>query len=127
MKACEVYKKMTEFEVKINEILLDIGVPMHLDGYRYLMRAATLYAEHGSRPLRMMTDIYAVVAKEAGTTASCVEHSIRTAIDKAFREGDIDTLDRLFGRTISSATGKVTGHAFLAAIVYHASREVKVG
>lgn len=118
---------MNQIEVRAAEILHRLGVPMHLDGFHYLRCAAARYAQLGNRPVRMMIDIYAEVAKEFGTNARCVEHSIRTAIDKAFREGDIDTLNSFFGRSVSTSTGKVTSQTFIALVAYHASINAKIG
>lgn len=111
---------MNQIEARAADILLSLGVPMHLDGFHYLRSAAAHYAEFGNRPVRMMIDIYAKVAEEFGTNARCVEHSIRTAIDKVFREGDMDTLASFFGRSISTSSGKVTSQTFIAIVAHHA-------
>lgn len=118
---------MDHIEAKAAEILRSLGVPMHLDGFHYLRRAAALYTQFGDRPVRMMIDIYATVAEEFGTNPRCVEHSIRTAIDKVFREGDLDALNSFFGRSISTTTGKVTSQTFIALVAYNATRNVKIG
>lgn len=102
---------------KAHEILRELGVPVHLDGFYYLRRAVKLYAqitEKRERSVRMMIDIYAKVADEYKTNPRCVEHSIRTAIDKAFREGDFVVLERFFGNAINPSTGKVTSQTFIA-------------
>lgn len=116
---------MNQIEARAADILRSLGVPMHLDGFHYLRSAAAHYVKFGNRPVRMMIDIYAKVAEEFGTNPRCVEHSIRTAIDKVFREGDMDTLASFFGRSISTSSGKVTSQTFIALVAHHAADGVK--
>ncbi len=60
--------------------------------------------------------LYPTVAKKFGTTASRVERAIRHAIETAWNRGDIDTLNRFFGYTVSNAKGKPTNSEFIAMI-----------
>ena len=60
--------------------------------------------------------LYPDVAKENGTTASRVERAIRHAIEVAWDRGDLDTLQKYFGFTVSNAKGKPTNSEFIAMI-----------
>ena len=56
------------------------------------------------------------VAKTFQTTPSRVERAIRHAIEVAWDRGDLDTLQRFFGYTVSNTKGKPTNSEFIALI-----------
>lgn len=60
--------------------------------------------------------LYPEVAKNFGTTPSRVERAIRHAIEVAWDRGDLDTLQRFFGYTVSNTKGKPTNSEFIALI-----------
>mgnify|MGYP002803338987 CR=1 FL=1 len=60
--------------------------------------------------------LYPEVAKRYNTTASRVERAIRHAIEVAWDRGDLETLQRFFGYTVSNAKGKPTNSEFIAMI-----------
>ena len=60
--------------------------------------------------------LYPQVAKTFQTTPSRVERAIRHAIEVAWDRGDLDTLQRFFGYTVSNTKGKPTNSEFIALI-----------
>ena len=60
--------------------------------------------------------LYPEVAKNFGATPSRVERAIRHAIEVAWDRGDLDTLQRFFGYTVSNTKGKPTNSEFIALI-----------
>ena len=60
--------------------------------------------------------LYPQVAKTFGTTPSRVERAIRHAIEVAWDRGDLDTLQKFFGYTVSNTKGKPTNSEFIALI-----------
>ena len=56
------------------------------------------------------------MAKTFSTTPSRVERAIRHAIEVAWDRGDLETLQRFFGYTISNSKGKPTNSEFIALI-----------
>jgi two-component system response regulator (stage 0 sporulation protein A) len=60
--------------------------------------------------------LYPTVAKRHQTTSSRVERAIRHAIEVAWSRGKLDTLDSLFGYTVSHGKGKPTNSEFIALI-----------
>ena len=58
--------------------------------------------------------LYPQVAKTFQTTPSRVERAIRHAIEVAWDRGDLDTLQRFFGYTVSNTKGKPTNSEFIA-------------
>ena len=59
---------------------------------------------------------YPELADKFGTTNSRVERAIRHAIEVAWSRGKMDTIDRLFGYTVSVGKGKPTNSEFIALI-----------
>ena len=60
--------------------------------------------------------LYPQVAKTFQTTPSRVERAILHAIEVAWDRGDLDTLQRFFGYTVSNTKGKPTNSEFIALI-----------
>jgi len=60
--------------------------------------------------------LYPTVARHFNTTASRVERAIRHAIETAWDRGDLDTIQNLFGYTVSVGKGKPTNSEFIALI-----------
>ena len=60
--------------------------------------------------------LYPAVAKKYKTTTSRVERAIRHAIEVAWDRGDLETLQKYFGYTVSNVKGKPTNSEFIAMI-----------
>ena len=100
----------------VTNMLHEIGIPAHIKGYHYL-RDAIMMAVEDMEVLNAITKIlYPTVAKKYQTTSSRVERAIRHAIEVAWSRGKLDTLDRLFGYTVSNGKGKPTNSEFIALI-----------
>ena len=65
------------------------------------------------------------MAKTFQTTSSRVERAIRHAIEVAWERGDIETLQRFFGYTVSNAKGKPTNSEFIALIADKLQLQIK--
>ena len=103
-------------ESVVTAIIHEIGVPAHIKGYQYL-REAIMIAVADMDVINAVTKIlYPEVAKRFGTTASRVERAIRHAIEVAWDRGDLETLEKYFGYTVSNAKGKPTNSEFIAMI-----------
>lgn len=60
--------------------------------------------------------LYPEIARKYNTTGSRVERAIRHAIEIAWGRGNIDTIDEIFGYTISASKSKPTNSEFIAMI-----------
>lgn len=60
--------------------------------------------------------LYPAIARKNKTTASRVERAIRHAIEVAWGRGKMETIDEVFGYTISTGKGKPTNSEFIAMI-----------
>ena len=106
----------TSIESMVTGIIHEIGVPAHIKGYQYL-REAIIIAVNDMDVINAITKVlYPQVAKTFQTTPSRVERAIRHAIEVAWDRGDLDTLQRFFGYTVSNTKGKPTNSEFIALI-----------
>ena len=108
--------KNSTLEIRVTDIIHQIGVPAHIKGYQYL-RDAILMAIEDENIINAVTKrLYPAVAKKHATTSSRVERAIRHAIEVAWDRGDVDVLNSYFGYTIHNGRGKPTNSEFIAMI-----------
>ena len=106
----------TSIEAMVTGIIHEIGVPAHIKGYQYLREAIIIAVEDMDVINAITKVLYPQVAKTFQTTPSRVERAIRHAIEVAWDRGDLDTLQRFFGYTVSNTKGKPTNSEFIALI-----------
>ena len=110
------HSSQQNIETMVTNIIHEIGVPAHIKGYQYL-REAIIIAVEDMDVINAITKIlYPQVAKTFQTTPSRVERAIRHAIEVAWDRGDLDTLQKFFGYTVSNTKGKPTNSEFIALI-----------
>ena len=126
LKMDENEQKTDELEAVVTRIIHEIGVPAHIKGYQYL-RSAIVIAVGDMDILNSITkQLYPTIAQMYGTTASRVERAIRHAIEVAWSRGKIETINELFGYTISAGKGKPTNSEFVALIADKIRLEAKM-
>ena len=103
-------------ETAITDIMHEIGVPSHIKGFQYLREAIILAVKDNDVINAMTKELYPQVASTFCTTPMRVERSIRHAIEVAWERGDLDTLQRFFGYSVSNTRGKPTNSEFIALI-----------
>ena len=109
-------KPEKSLEEVITEMIHDVGVPAHIKGYQYL-REAILMSVLDMDMLNSVTKVlYPQVAKKFHTTPSRVERAIRHAIEVAWSRGKVETIEEMFGYTVSVGKGKPTNSEFIALI-----------
>ena len=103
-------------EQLISELMLDMGVPAHLKGYRYI-RTAVLMAEEDMKVVGSVTKLlYPEIAKQYNTTDGKVERAIRNAIEISCERGNKKTFEEMFGYCAESGQGRPTNSEYIAAI-----------
>ena len=108
--------KKVNLEADVTNVIHEIGVPAHIKGYQYL-RDAIMMSVNDTDVLNSITKVlYTTIAKQHNTTPSRVERAIRHAIEVAWSRGKMDTIDELFGYTVSYGKGKPTNSEFVALI-----------
>ncbi len=112
----EPSSRPVSLEAAVTSIIHDIGVPAHIKGYQYL-REAIIISVGDMEVINAVTKVlYPEVAKRYNTTSSRVERAIRHAIEVAWDRGDLETLQKYFGYTVSNVKGKPTNSEFIAMI-----------
>lgn len=106
----------SNLELRVSEILHQIGVPAHIKGYHYLRDSIILSIKEPEIINAITKQLYPSVAKKFATTSSRVERAIRHAIEVAWDRGDVDILNSYFGYTIHISRGKPTNSEFIAMI-----------
>ena len=96
------------------ELLIELGVPEHIKGSRYLRRAICAVVEDEALIYAVTSELYRLVAQSFETTGSRVERAIRHGIEIAWDRGDLEVLTKYFGNTISPSKGKPTNAEFIA-------------
>lgn len=114
-------------EVRVTEVIHQVGVPAHIKGYQYL-REAIMMAVTDMESVGAITKIlYPAIAKRFKTTSSRVERAIRHAIEVAWDRGDLETLQGFFGYTVSGLKGKPINSEFISMIADRLRLELKFG
>ena len=103
-------------EREVTAVIHEVGVPAHIKGYQYV-REAIVIAVLDMDVINAVTNVlYPEVARRYSTTPSRVERAVRHAIEVAWDRGDLETLQRYFGYTVSNTKGKPTNSEFIAMI-----------
>ena len=88
-------------------------------GFKLLREAIILAAEKRNMPFTLKNDIYPPLLQKYSIKAANLERNISNAIDNAFLAVDINEMEKVFGNTISSKTGKPTVKELIAAASVH--------
>lgn len=113
-------------EIEVTSIMHEIGVPAHIKGYQYLRDAIIMVIKDLDIINSITKQLYPSIAREYNTTPSRVERAIRHAIEVAWSRGQVDTIDALFGYTVSIGKGKPTNSEFIAMVADKLRLELKV-
>ncbi|HJC65251.1 MAG: sporulation transcription factor Spo0A [Lachnospiraceae bacterium] len=103
-------------ETDITKMLHELGIPAHIKGYQYLRDAISMTVKDQEMMTSVTKILYPTIAKRHQTTASRVERAIRHAIEVAWGRGKLETIDQIFGYTVSTGKGKPTNSEFIALI-----------
>jgi two-component system response regulator (stage 0 sporulation protein A) len=113
-------------EIRVTDILHEVGVPAHIKGYQYLRHAIIMSVRDIDNINAITKVLYPSVARKFKTTSSRVERAIRHAIEVAWDRGDVEVLNSFFGFTVSSVKGKPTNSEFISMIADKIRLEMKI-
>jgi two-component system response regulator (stage 0 sporulation protein A) len=111
-------------EEEIEKILYEVGMPEHLKGHRYVTYAVNMAVADADVVDAITGELYPAVAEKFNTTVCRAERAIRHAIEVAWDRGDLDTLRKFFGNTISPNRGRPTNAEFIARIANIVRRKI---
>lgn len=106
-------------EIGISNLLIKLGIPASIKGYRFAREAIKIIIEQPESIHAVTKTIYPVVANRFDTTPSRVERAIRHAIEISVTRANYELYNKLFGSTIVSSKAKPTNSEFLAIISEH--------
>ena len=105
-KYIEISKKQnnseTNLEALVTNLIHEIGVPAHIKGYQYLREAIMMVVEDIDVINQITKCLYPQIAQKFKTTPSRVERAIRHAIEVAWGRGQQETVENIFGYTVSA-------------------------
>ena len=99
-----INNKKFDVEVSVSDLVIIIGIPAHLKGFKYIRTAIILVMEDVSYIGKMMERLYPRVAEIHGGTSQQVERSIRSAIDVAWYRGGENAIVELIGGNYGKPT-----------------------
>jgi len=121
----EKKKDQENLEALVTNVIHEVGVPAHIKGYQYLREAIMMVVNDIDIINQITKQLYPDIAFKYHTTPSRVERAIRHAIEVAWGRGQTETVENIFGYTISAAKGKPTNSEFIAMIADKLRLELK--
>ena len=118
-------KSEENLEALVTNIIHEVGVPAHIKGYQYLREAIMMVVNDIDVINQITKQLYPDIAVKYHTTPSRVERAIRHAIEVAWGRGQTDTVENIFGYTVSAVKGKPTNSEFIAMIADKLRLELK--
>ena len=118
-------KDEKNLEALVTNVIHEVGVPAHIKGYQYLREAIMMVVNDIDIINQITKQLYPDIAVKFKTTPSRVERAIRHAIEVAWGRGQTETVESIFGYTVSAAKGKPTNSEFIAMIADKLRLELK--
>lgn len=113
----------SDIEKRVTDILIELGMPAHISGFRYTRTAIIMVYEEPDMMSSVTKILYPNVAKKYVSTNSRVERGIRHAIEVAWDRATPEIMEKYFGYTINEFKGKPTNSEFIAMIADRLSLE----
>lgn len=110
------HPRLINYELTIREALMRFGVNSHLNGFGYLLEGIYRVLEDRNSLHGVTKVLYPDLAKHFGTTPHCIERSIRSAVDKAWKAGSAESRRAYFGDLFDAFTRSPTNIRFITAI-----------
>ena len=123
-------KKSARYDAQITQALISFGILPHLQGYRYLREG--IRRSIGDRGVLsgVTKTLYPELAMHFGTTPTCIERSMRSAIKNAWEKGDPVKREHFFGSALRRLRGRPSNTQFIALMsetITSACREQRSG
>lgn len=102
--------------IEITRLLHQMAIPPHIKGYRYLRESVAMVVRDVNLINQITCRIYPHVAGMFDTTPSRVERAMRHAIEVAWNRCRVETIEKVFGYTVSLNKDKPSNGEFIAMI-----------
>ncbi|MBQ8248882.1 MAG: sporulation initiation factor Spo0A C-terminal domain-containing protein [Clostridia bacterium] len=103
-------------EEKVYEILKNLRVPIGSKGHKYLLDAIQTAVREPETLSSINKKLFPRIADAYNTTVACVESAIRSAITRAWGNGDPEIQKQHFGHTVPFGSGRPSDAEFIAII-----------
>ncbi len=118
-------KKEIFVETQTTNMMLELGIPSNVQGFRFLRFAIMEAVKDQSLLDKMTARLYPLVGEMYDATASVVERSIRHAIEVAYNRDSLQNLNRIFGIEICNAAYKLTNGELISILSDKIARETR--
>lgn len=109
-------KTLASLEVRVTNMIHDVGVPAHIKGYQYIRDGVEIIFDRPDVIGGITKELYPELASKFETTVSRVERAIRHAIEVSWNRGDWDLMEELFGHSVDIDKAKPTNSEFMVTI-----------
>ena len=117
MPDLNVDKKVSpSVQLKVTDLLHNLGVPSQVKGYQYLREGILMLYESSSLIGAITKEVYPRIADRYHTTSSRVERAIRHAIEISWNRADYEMMNSMFGHSIDYDRAKPTNSEFIATV-----------
>lgn len=110
------YQKVDIYD-KISGILKNLGIAPDKNGFHYLRKAIYECYKKPELLTSITKQIYPLVSKSFSKKESCIERSIRSAIETGWDRGNYEYCEELFSHCLDYDKSKPTNGEFIAIIV----------
>ncbi len=110
------YQKLSIYD-QVAEILKKLGIAPDKNGFHYLRKAIYECYLEPSLLTSITKEIYPMLAKSFSKKESCIERSIRSAIETGWDRGNYEYSNELFSNCVDYYKAKPTNGEFIAIIV----------
>lgn len=107
---------------RIRSLLIRIGFPPHLYGFRYLTEAVLMCMENPILLKQITLNLYPAIAEKMNVTPGSVERCIRHSITTAWERQKPGFANELLGRNVISCYEKPSNSEMIAALVEFLTR-----
>ncbi|MCZ1267410.1 MULTISPECIES: sporulation initiation factor Spo0A C-terminal domain-containing protein [Paenibacillus] len=111
------------FDIELRKILHELGIAKHLKGYRYIVEALQMMNREPKNIKNFTKVLYPLIAEQFKTTPSCVERTIRHAIETSWSNMNRSKTEK-YQIYFSNIGKRPSNREFIVAIFEHISFEV---
>lgn len=105
-----------DIQLKVSELLHELGVPSQIKGYQYLREGILMLYQSTGLIGGITKEVYPEIALRYNTTPSRVERAIRHAIEISWNRADYELMNKIFGHSIDYDRAKPTNSEFMVTL-----------
>ena len=103
-------------QIKVTNLLHELGIPSHIKGYQYIRSAILMVYDNPGFIGGITKELYPDLSIKYDTSTQRVERAIRHAIEVSWLRGDIDLMEEIFGHSVDIDRAKPTNSEFIVTI-----------